>query len=115
MVAIICGTSAGAWLLGTSGAHPWTAGAIFSVLAVSGWFAALSIPRVAAAAAKDDGAKSLRATVSEGWSAIREGRVLRLSILGSVFFWLIASALLQIMVAHSKTGLGLSESMAGVP
>jgi acyl-[acyl-carrier-protein]-phospholipid O-acyltransferase/long-chain-fatty-acid--[acyl-carrier-protein] ligase len=117
MVAIISGTAAGAWLLGTSGAHPWIAGAAFSVLAVAGWIGALSIPRVASVeTSTSPGARtSLGATVAEGWSAIREGRVLRLSIFGSVFFWLIASALLQIMVAHSKTGLGLSESMAGVP
>ncbi|MSR62495.1 MAG: MFS transporter [Planctomycetes bacterium] len=111
MVAIITGTAAGGWLLGTSGAQTWHAGAAFSALAVAGLLAALAIPRVPAAGAP----KPVRVAVREGWSAIRSGRVLRLAILGSVFFWLIASALGQIMIAHAKTGLGLSEAMSGVP
>lgn len=111
MIAIIAGPAAGGWLLQESGAAPWTAGAVFTALACLGLAASFAIPRVPVAGAS----KSVSITLREGWSAIRAGRVLRLSILGSVFFWLIASALGQIMIAHAKTGLGLSEALSGMP
>jgi acyl-[acyl-carrier-protein]-phospholipid O-acyltransferase/long-chain-fatty-acid--[acyl-carrier-protein] ligase len=111
MIAIIAGTASGGGLLAVSGDQPWIAGAAIAGLAVAGWIAAFSIPRVPAAGA----ARSVGATVREGWVAIREGRVLRLAILGQVLFWLIGSALGQIMIAHSKTGLGLSEALSGLP
>src|SRR5262249_8888123 len=111
MIAIIAGTASGAWLLGASGGAPWIAAAVLVMLAIAGSLAALSIPRVSAAGA----AKPLGATLREGFAAIREGRVLRLAILGSAFFWLVASALGQIMIAHAKTGLALPERWSGVP
>ncbi|MFQ5503304.1 MAG: MFS transporter, partial [Planctomycetota bacterium] len=94
-----------------TGEQVWIAGVFLTGLAVVGLFQARRIPRVPAA--RSDG--GLVATVSGAWTAMRSDRVLWLAVLGSAFYWAIASLLAQDMLVYSKTWLELDDSVSGLP
>src|SRR6266850_647058 len=110
-VAIIAGTAAGGPLLDATGDRAWIAGLLLTLLAVVGLVAARSIPRVPAA--RTEG--GLASTLNGAWSAMRADRVLWLAVLGSTFFWGIASLLGQDILVYIKTALGVADSKAGIP
>ena len=109
--AIIAGTSAGGLLLGLVGEATWLVGLLLTALAVVGLAAAWAVPRVPPARA----AGGLASTVRGAWASVRADRVLGLAVLGSVFFWAIASLLGQDILVYAKAVLGLRDTVAGGP
>jgi acyl-[acyl-carrier-protein]-phospholipid O-acyltransferase/long-chain-fatty-acid--[acyl-carrier-protein] ligase len=110
-LAIILGTVAGGILLQGTGAHLWIAGAALAVCSGIGVAYALRIPRVPAAGAREP----LRDVLAGAWRAVRADRALWLAMLGSAFYWGIASLLGQDLLVYGKNVVGLSDAVAGVP
>lgn len=110
-VAIVGGTATGPLLLSMSGATPWIAAAVLAGLALVGFFASLSVPRVEPASSGG----SVGEIVSSAASAIRSDRVLRLAILGNGLFMGVASLLLQNLQVYAKIDLALAEEWVGIP
>lgn len=110
-LAIILGTVAGGLLLEAAGVHIWMAGAALVVFSCVGLTFALSVPRVAAAG----GDEPFGRVVVGAWRAVRDDRVLWLVILGSTYYWGIASLLGQDLLIYGKSVVGLGDDMAGVP
>jgi len=109
--AIIAGTSAGGLLLGLAGEAAWLVGLLLAFLAVVGFAAAWTVPRVRPARAEG----GLASTVRGAWASMRADRVLKLAVLGSIFFWAIASLLGQDILVYAKAVLGLRDTVAGGP
>ena len=110
-LAIILGTASGGLLLHYSGTYLWTVGAFLTLCALIGFVFSRGIPAVAPARSEGN----LVETVRSSWRTIRSHRVLGLAVAGSVFYWTVASLLGQDILVYSRSVLGLSESMAGVP
>jgi acyl-[acyl-carrier-protein]-phospholipid O-acyltransferase/long-chain-fatty-acid--[acyl-carrier-protein] ligase len=111
-LAIIAGTALGPLLFTATGADLWMAGAVLSALAITGFLFARGIPRVPAA--RPDGGAVIE-TITGAWTAIRADRSLGLAVIGSTWFWAVASLLGQNLIVYSGSVLGLSEAMTGVP
>ncbi len=109
--AIIAGTSAGGLLLGLVGEATWLVGLLLTALAAVGFAAAWAVPRVPPARAEG----GLASTVRGAWASVRADRVLGLAVLGSIFFWAIASLLGQDILVYAKAVLGLRDMVAGGP
>jgi len=109
-LSIILGYAAGGVLLDAAPA-PGFAMSVLVVLAVVGFVAALYVPRVAAAGAK----VPMREATSGAWRAIISDRALWLTVLGSTFFWTLASLLGQDVLVYAKQVLGVDDAWAGVP
>lgn len=110
-LAILTGTTAGGFLLAWAGDNTWIAPFVLTLLALVGLTAAWSVPRVPPARA----AGGLFDTLQGAWSALRADRLLRLAITGAVFFWTIASLVVQNVLVYAKAVLGLSDALATVP
>ncbi len=110
-LAITLGTAAGGLFLDYSGTYLWTVGAVLTLCALIGFIFSRGIPAVAPARSEGN----LVETVRSSWRTIRSHRVLGLAVAGSVFYWTVACLLGQDILVYSRTVLGLSESMAGVP
>lgn len=110
-LAIIAGSAAGGYLLDVAGGQAWVGGVVLAALAGIGVLAALAVPRVPAGG----GAAGLTGTVRDAWSALRTDRVLWLSVLGTTFFWSIASLLGQDILVYIKTVLRVSDARSGIP
>ncbi len=108
---IIAGVGAGGLLLDLTEPHVWLAGLPLTFLAAAGLAAAWTIPSVPPARASG----GLVETVAGAWSAVRADRVLRLSIIGSAFYWTVASLLGQDVLIYAKATLQLSDARAVVP
>jgi acyl-[acyl-carrier-protein]-phospholipid O-acyltransferase/long-chain-fatty-acid--[acyl-carrier-protein] ligase len=114
LLAIIAGSAAGGTLLDRAGEQIWVVGLLLTVLAGIGLLAARSIPRVAPA--RSEG--GVAATVRIAWLAMREDRVLRLAVLGSVLLWGLMSLLGQDVLVYVKELTGThrrSDTLAGLP
>ncbi len=109
--AIITGTAAGGLLLDMAGPEHWRAGAVLTALAIVGFFASWQVPSVQPARAEG----GLRKTISGAWSALQADRLLRLAILGNIFFWTLASLVGQNILIYAKSVLHLSDTLAGLP
>ncbi len=110
-LAIILGTAFGGFLLHGSGTHLWLMGAFLTLSALVGFVFSRGIPKVPPARSQGQ----LGETIRGAWRTIRSQRVLGLAVAGSVFFWTVASLLGQDILVYSRTVLGLSESMSGIP
>ena len=110
-LAILTGTTAGGFLLAGAGDTPWIAPLALTLLALFGLAAAWAVPPVPPARA----AGGLFDTLRGAWSALRADRLLRLAITGAVFFWTIASLVVQNVLVYAKAVLGLSDALATVP
>lgn len=110
-LAILTGTTAGGFLLAGAGESPWIAPLALTVLALFGLAAAWTVPPVPPARA----AGGLFDTLRGALSALRADRLLRLAITGAVFFWTIASLVVQNVLVYAKAVLGLSDALATVP
>ncbi len=108
-LAIIGGTASAGLLLGVAGA-PWVAGVALCLLSLAGFGAALTVPSVPKARSSG----GLMASLRDGWGAIRKDRVLGLAVVGSIFFWLVASIFFQVIVVYVKTHLGLANAPASL-
>ena len=110
-LAILTGTTAGGFLLAGAGDNPWIAPFALTMLALIGLTAAWAVPQVPPARATGGLFDTLRGAVS----ALRADRLLRLAITGAVFFWTIASLVVQNVLVYAKAVLGLSDALATVP
>lgn len=110
-LAIIAGTYAGGYLLGSVPEAHWIVGAAFTGIAILGFLASCTIPAVPPARS----AGGLAATTRGAWAALRADRILRLAVLGSVFFWTLASLIGQQVLVYTKVVLGLPDTVVGGP
>lgn len=110
-LAIIAGTFSGGLLLALAGNTPWAAGLVLTACAGVGFRAAWAVPRVPPARAEG----GLVATLQGAWRALREDRILRLTLVGSVCFWAVASLVGQNIFVYAKSVLGLPDAQAGLP
>jgi len=110
-LAIIGGTAMGGILLQVTGASPWLAGVVLMVFSIIGLVYSLSIPSVPRARAEG----GVRATLQGAWEAVQADRMLRLGILGSVGYWMVASLVGQDILVYSKAVLQLTDSLSGLP
>jgi acyl-[acyl-carrier-protein]-phospholipid O-acyltransferase/long-chain-fatty-acid--[acyl-carrier-protein] ligase len=110
-LAILLGTAAGGILLEQAGPTPWLAGAALSVTALVGFAASWTIPPVATARSTG----GIAWTLSSAWTAIVSDRILRLAVIGTIFFWMVASLFGQDILVYAKAVLGLSDSLSGLP
>ncbi len=110
-LAILSGTAAGGVLLDVAGDAPWVAPLVLTALALIGFAASWSVPPVPAARSQGGIADTVHGAVS----AMAADRVLRLAVIGSAFFWTVASLVGQDVLVYAKTGLGLSDSLSGLP
>jgi acyl-[acyl-carrier-protein]-phospholipid O-acyltransferase/long-chain-fatty-acid--[acyl-carrier-protein] ligase len=90
-IGIIAGTATGGPLLDATGRSAWIAGLVLTSLAAAGLVAARTIPRVPPARPEGGFAGTLR----DAWRSIRADRVLFIAVLGSAWFWGVASLLGQ--------------------
>lgn len=109
--AIILGTAAGGMLLDLADPTPWLAGLVLMGLTIVGLLAALTIPPVRAA--RSEGGAAL--TIAMAWTAITRDRLLRFGIIGAILFWTVASLVGQDMLIYGKAGLGLTDTLTGLP
>lgn len=110
-MAIISGTAVAGILLDFTDPHPWMAGAMLLLVAGIGCGWAWTIPEVPPARAEG----GLGVTLRGAWSALTDDRVLRLAIMGNIFFWTLASLVGQDILIYAKGALALSDALAGIP
>ncbi len=108
-LAIILGTALAPPLLTAVGPAP--AAAVLALLALIGLGFARRIEETPPAAAP----QPVVATVRAAWRTLRADRTLWLAVLGSTFFWAIASLLGQNLLVYSEQVLRLGERWAGAP
>ena len=110
-LAIIGGTALAGPLLDLTTQAPWMAGLILVICSFIGFWASLWIPPVPRARAEG----GVRDTWRAALETLRSQRTLRLGILGNCAFWTLASLVGQDVLIYAKTGLGLSDSLSGLP
>lgn len=110
-LAILTGTVGGGVLLNSAGFSPWMAPLCLTILSLVGFAASWSVP-VVPPARRTGG---LFDTLKGAWSALGSDRMLRLAIVGAVFFWTIASLVVQNVLVYAKAVLGLNDALATVP
>ncbi len=110
-VALIAGTVAAGPLFQATMGNPWPAGVVLMVLAAVGLAAAVRIPEVAPA--RSEG--GLKETIAMAVEAIRADRVLRLSVVGQVIVWSIASLVPAPILPYGMIALGLKPFEASLP
>ncbi|HEU4402404.1 MAG TPA: acyl-[ACP]--phospholipid O-acyltransferase [Candidatus Polarisedimenticolia bacterium] len=110
-LAVIAGSAAGGQLLHVTGERAWIGGLLLTLFALVGFAAALSVPEVRPSSAEG----GVLTTVRGAWAAMRADRVLWLAVLGSAFFWAVASLLGQDVLVYIKTVLRVSDALSGVP
>ncbi len=110
-LAIISGTVAGGVLLDWAGESAWISGLVLTTLAGLGFLLSWTVPRVPPARSQG----GITTTVKIAWDTLRTDRILRLAVLGSIFFWTIASLAGQDILVYGKTVLGLADRTVGLP
>lgn len=110
-LAILTGTAAPGILLSVTGSSLWLAPLVLAIFSLVGFAAAWTIPRVPPARAEG----GLFNTLHGAWSALAADRMLRLAIIGAVFFWTIASLFAQNILVYAKAVLGVSDWQSGLP
>jgi acyl-[acyl-carrier-protein]-phospholipid O-acyltransferase/long-chain-fatty-acid--[acyl-carrier-protein] ligase len=108
---LIIGIVGGGVLLEAAGSQPWLAGLLLTALSGVGLFGAWMVPHVRPARTQG----GLAVTARGAWEAVRADRILYLSILGSAFYWTVASLLGQDVLIYTKTTLRLSEAWSVAP
>ncbi len=89
----------------------WFGGVLLSAFAVGGLLAALTIPRVPAARAEG----GLARTIQIAWESIRADRILKLTLIGQILVWAVASLVPAPILPYASKVLHLSEATAGLP
>ena len=113
-LAILSGIVAGGGIIATAKTLHWplwTGGVLLSAFAVCGLLAALTIPRVKAARAEG----GLVATVKIALESIRADRILKLTLIGQILVWAVASLVPAPIVPYASKALNLSEFAASLP
>lgn len=110
-LAILTGTAAPGILMSLTGESLWLAPLTLAIFSLIGFAAAWTIPQVPAARAEG----GLLNTLRGAWSALAGDRMLRLAVMGAVFFWTIASLFAQDILVYAKAVLGVSDWQSGLP
>lgn len=110
-LAILTGTAAPGILLSFTGSSLWLAPLTLVILSLVGFTAAWTIPHVPPARTEGGLADTLRGA----WSALAADRMLRLAVIGAVFFWTIASLFAQNILVYAKAVLNVSDWQSGLP
>lgn len=110
-LAILAGTAIGGVLLNVAGAHLWLAPLVLTAFALVGFIASWWVPAVPAARSTG----GVIEAVTSSLATLRNDRILRLAVMGSTFFWTIASLVGQDVLVYAKAILGLSDSLTGLP
>jgi acyl-[acyl-carrier-protein]-phospholipid O-acyltransferase/long-chain-fatty-acid--[acyl-carrier-protein] ligase len=110
-LAILTGTAAPGILLSITGSSLWLAPLTLVILSLVGFAAAWTIPQVPPA--RTEG--GLLDTLQGAWSALAADRLLRLAVIGAVFFWTIASLFAQDILVYAKAVLNVSDWQSGLP
>ena len=113
-LAILSGIVAGGAIIAAGKKYDlplWFGGLLLTAFAVFGLLAALMIPRVKAARAEG----GLAATVKIAWESIRADRVLKLTLIGQVLVWAVASLVPAPILPYASKVLHLSELASGLP
>ena len=110
-LAILTGTAAPGVLLSVTGSSLWLAPLTLVILSFVGFTAAWTIPHVPPA--RTEG--GLLDTLHGAWSALAADRLLRLAVIGAVFFWTIASLFAQNILVYAKAVLNVSDWQSGLP
>jgi acyl-[acyl-carrier-protein]-phospholipid O-acyltransferase/long-chain-fatty-acid--[acyl-carrier-protein] ligase len=110
-LAILTGTAAPGILLSITGSSLWLAPLTLVILSLVGFTAAWMIPQVPPA--RTEG--GLLDTLQGAWSALAADRLLRLAVIGAVFFWTIASLFAQNILVYAKAVLNVSDWQSGLP
>lgn len=115
--AVIAGTAAAGPLtsfsrnLGDDGEWLWLAGAGLALFSAIGFLVARGIPHVKPARSSG----GLRQSTAGAWRAIRAERVLWLTVLGTTFYWSLATLVMQEIIVYSKTTLAAEDVWATLP
>ncbi len=109
-LAMVTGTATGGLLKQYCSGQPGYAGLFLLFLAVCGRVIAQYVPQTALLRS----AGRLREALRESYECMREDRVLRLAVIGSIFFWGLTSLLGQVVVTYSRT-LTESDLLAVLP
>ncbi|WP_337176522.1 MFS transporter [Paludisphaera sp.] len=109
-IALIAGMVAAGPLFQRTLGNPWPAGLVLMMLSAAGLAAASTVPVVPAA--RSEG--GLRRTIDMAIEAIRGDRVLRLSVVGQVIVWSIASIVPSPLLPYGMITLGLEPFQAGL-
>ena len=110
-LAILTGTAAPGILLSVVSSSLWFAPLTLVILSLVGFAAAWTIPHVPPARAEG----GLLSTLHGAWSALAQDRMLRLAVIGAVFFWTIASLFAQNILVYAKAVLNVSDWQSGLP
>ena len=89
----------------------WLGGVLLTAFSACGLVAALTVPRVKAARAEG----GLVTTVRIAWESIRADRVLRLTLIGQILVWAIASLVPAPILPYASKVLHLAEWQTGLP
>ena len=109
--AILTGTAAPGILLSFLGESTWLAPLLLAIISLIGCAAAFTIPYVPPARTVG----GLLNTWRGAWAALASDRMLRLAIIGAVFFWMIASLFAQNILVYAKAVLGVADWQSGLP
>jgi len=109
--AILTGTAAPGILLSFTGESTWLAPLLLAIISLIGCAAAFTIPYVPPARTVG----GLLNTWRGAWDALASDRMLRLAIIGAVFFWMIASLFAQNILVYAKAVLGVADWQSGLP
>jgi acyl-[acyl-carrier-protein]-phospholipid O-acyltransferase/long-chain-fatty-acid--[acyl-carrier-protein] ligase len=109
--AILTGTAAPGILLSFTGESTWLAPLLLATISLIGCAAAFTIPYVPPARTVG----GLLNTWRGAWAALASDRMLRLAIIGAVFFWMIASLFAQNILVYAKAVLGVADWQSGLP
>ena len=113
-LAILCGIVAGGVIISAAKQFQvplWYGGVLLTTFAACGLLAALTIPRVKAARSEGGMITTLRIA----WESIRADRVLKLTLIGQVLVWAIASLVPAPILPYASKVLGLPEWQTGLP
>lgn len=109
--AILTGTAAPGIFLSFTGESTWLAPLLLAIISLIGCAAAFTIPYVPPARTVG----GLLNTWRGAWAALASDRMLRLAIIGAVFFWMIASLFAQNILVYAKAVLGVADWQSGLP
>ncbi|MBL4770009.1 MAG: MFS transporter [Planctomycetes bacterium] len=109
MLAILSGTVVGGIFAQSFGGQLWQAGVAYVVFAALGWAVSLRMQRTPPADPERKQTYNPVTTFISHCSAVEGDKVLRLAILSSSFFYMMAALFMQIVIAYG-TWLGLPEA-----
>jgi acyl-[acyl-carrier-protein]-phospholipid O-acyltransferase / long-chain-fatty-acid--[acyl-carrier-protein] ligase len=101
-VAIIAGTSAGAWMVQSWKGQPWKTGLLLMVLALAGTLVSFGIPRVSVSGSSRRFQWNPWGEIGEGFRTLHGNPRLWLTVLAISYFWLLGAVLKMDLILFGK-------------